>query len=765
MNIIHRIVFNSATGHWTVASERVKARTKGGLQKKSVALALACSFGLLALATSTHAAQVTQNSLDFTDPSTGTTSSVIRLSYDPATLVANTGTMYAYSQAWGPTSQANGMYALAIGDQSRASGNFSTAVGSNTLAANESIAVGSNAAAIGTEAVAIGVNATAASDYAIAMGYLASARGSSSLALGQWATTPGTAAIAMGMLASASGDSGVAIGNRAFSSGAESLALGASANATGDYSTALSGQSTALGLGSVAVGQYAQANNDYDVALGMYSKTDAAVATGTMTVAGHTYNLAGNTPKGTVSVGYQGFERTITNVAAGRVDASSTDAINGSQLYATNQAVDDLATVVNNINTGGGTANVKYFHANSSLADSMAIGDNTVAIGPQATSSGTNSVAIGSAAVASADNSVALGAGSTTNAPVKGTAGTTIAGDAYAFAGTSPSGTVSVGSSGQERTVTNVAAGEVSSNSTDAVNGSQLNATNQSVNKLDTRLTKVENTVQNITQINDGKAGMFQTSTDSTVQPSATGANSAAGGSGASASGNGSLAVGNGAQATADNSVALGNGAQATADNSVALGNGSVADRANTVSVGTAGNDRQVTNVADGTQATDAVNVGQLQAAQAGGVRYDVNADGSVNYNSVTMNAGGSATSIHNVAAGTATTDAVNVGQLRDAVNNSQNWAKGYTDQKVNQMGKRAAAGTASAMAMAGLPQAFQPSQTFAAAAISGYGSQASLAVGLSSISKSGRYIVKLSGATNTSGDVGVTIGAGMSLW
>src|SRR3546814_9817733 len=104
-------------------------------------------------------------------------------------------------------------------------------------------------------------------------------------------------------------------------------------------------------------------------------------------------------------------------------------------------------------------------------------------------------------------------------------------------------------------------------------------------------------------------------------------------------------------------------------DNSVALGNGSVADRANTVSVGAAGQERQIVNVAAGTSDTDAVNVAQLNKATASAVHYDVNSDGSINYNSVSFgdpSGTGGPVSLHKVAAGTAPTDAVNVEPLKD---------------------------------------------------------------------------------------------------
>ena len=133
-----------------------------------------------------------------------------------------------------------------------------------------------------------------------------------------------------------------------------------------------------------------------------------------------------------------------------------------SQLNTTNANVTNLDGRVTTIYDTG----TKYFHANSTGTDSQAIG--------------TDSVAIGQNAVATADGSVALGLNSTAGAAVA-TAGTTIRGTSYNFAGAAPVATVSVGALGAERQITNVAAGQLNAGSTDAVNGSQLFATNQAV--------------------------------------------------------------------------------------------------------------------------------------------------------------------------------------------------------------------------------------------------------------------------------------------
>jgi hypothetical protein len=182
----------------------------------------------------------------------------------------------------------------------------------------------------------------------------------------------------------------------------------------------------------------------------------------------------------------------------------------------------------------------------------------------------------------------------------------------------------------------------------------------------------------------------------------------------ASSASNGT-AVGSGSSVNAASGTAVGQGASvaSTATNSVALGAGSVATQANSVSVGSAGNERTITNVAAGVNATDAVNVGQLQGAQ--------------------------------------------------------NWAQSYTDQKVNQLnsritsvGRHADAGTAGAIAMTNIPQAYQPNQSSVGAGIGAFNGQAAVAVGMSTITPSGRWVLKGSLTGNSQGDVGIGFGASM---
>ncbi|MBK3844213.1 hemagglutinin [Paraburkholderia aspalathi] len=764
----------------------------------------------------------------------------------------------------------------------------SIAIGPNASVgpnASNSVALGSGAASTGTNSVALGANSSdGGRNNVVSVGAAGADRQVINVAAGTQSTDAANMGQLNGTLAGLGGGAGVdpvtgAVTAPSYTvynpNGTTSTVNNVGAalddiNSTGIkyfHADSTAPDSQALGTDSVAIGPNAVANNAGDVALGSGSTTAPAVGTASTTINGTTYNFAGTTPTSTVSVGAPGAERTITNVAAGRVSGTSTDAVNGSQLYATNQAIGAVGTAVNGLgnstasNLGGGStynpttgtlsapsynvygspqnnvgaavaalqnnAPVQYStagapttglgangtptsndvtlvgpvagspvtlhnvaagvaptdavnvsqldNATNAVAskwitgnpttytaptatgtDSTAVGSgaastgtNSVALGtnssdggrnnvvsvgaagadrqvinvaagtqstdaanmgqlngtlaglgggagvdpvtgavtapsytvynPNGTTStvnnvgaalddinstgikyfhadstapdsqalGTDSVAIGPNAVANNAGDVALGSGSTT-APAVGTASTTINGTTYNFAGTTPTSTVSVGAPGAERTITNVAAGRVSGTSTDAVNGSQLNALEQA---LDAATNKIDN-LGNSTASNLGGGSTYNPATGTVGSPTynvgnnpasnvagalssstgggsneyfhanstlpdsqATGKQAIAVGGHAQASGANSVAIGANAVASGSNSNALGANATASASNSTALGAGSVADRANSVSIGSVGNERQMTNVAAGTQGTDAVNLNQLNSA------------------------------------------------------------------------------------------------------------------------------------------------------
>ncbi|WER49886.1 YadA-like family protein [Cupriavidus sp. WKF15] len=665
------------------------------------------------------------------------------------------------------------------------------------------------------------------------------------------------------------------------------------AHAQGVGSSALGYNAVALGGDALALGRNAVAANDNDVALGAGSVTQAAVGTAGTTIAGKDYTFAGTAPASTVSVGDIGAERTITNVAAGRIGATSTDAINGSQLYATNEAIEaldqgavkydrfadgtvnynsvtmggetydtvtktggtritnvargvadsdavnvsqlnevkaDVTSITNTVDNFAGDQSTTYTEENghgiryvrtndtglpqadayakgqASTAvgyNAQASGDSAVAMGRDSNAAGADAVAIGHNSVAANAGDVALGSGSVTAAAVA-TTDVTIAGKDYTFAGTAPTSTVSVGAAGAERTITNVAAGRISADSTDAVNGSQLYATNQAIEQIASNIstldqgavkydtnadgtvnynsvtmggdtynsvtkaggTKITNVARgvndsdavNMSQLNETNAvinnfagdqsteyteqngrGIRYVRTNDTGLPQAD----------AYAQGQGSTAVGYNATATGDSALALGRNAVASDANSVALGAGSVTaaavatasgvvggttyqfaggSAAGTVSVGSAGSERTVTNVAAGrisAGSTDAVNGSQLYATNQ---KVDENTQDIANLN---QQVGGNTQSINSL------------------------------NNRIDGVQRDANAGAASAMALAGLPQSVLPGKGMVALAGSTYSGQSALALGVSALSDSGKWVFKGGVTTNSRGNVGATIGAG----
>lgn len=717
--------------------------------------------------------------------------------------IRNGGTKYLRVNSTGTEALASGADSIAVGTNARATAANSIAVGAGSLADRaNSVSIGAAGAerqvtnlAAGTAATdAVNVGQLQASEQG-ALRYDLNGDGSvnyASATLGQTGTATTLRNLGPGQVSATSSEA--INGAQLFAANqavATHLGGGAAVNASGVLTAPTYSINNVAANGTVTKGSY----NDLGTAFDAVSNSLANVADQTDEIdklavkydvdgSGNVLNSVTLTGTGTGAV-------KITNVAAGSILAGSSDAITGDQLFSTNStianyfggttayngttnvwtapkfsissiatdgtftsgdynnvtaaftAVDGSLKVLNQriTNNSGGSA---YLAVNSTAAPATAAGAEAVAVGPQASAAGANSVAVGNGASASAGNSVALGAGSV--ASVGAQSGYT---GAYGQTGASNSaGEVSVGSTGSERKITHVADG---SDTYDATNVGQLkNGVNYAI---DESKKYTDQKIQNITNV----AGSFRANnTNNLADPSASGANSAAGGAGSTAAG--------------ANSTALGNGSQAQADNSVALGAGSVANRANTVSVGAAGAERQVVNVADGSQATDAVNVRQLQASQQGTIRYDTTVNGATNYNSVTLGSTNSGpTTVRNVAAGTAGTDAVNVDQLKSGMAQTLDWSKAYTDERMGgferdlrKTDNRASAGIASAMATAALPQPSEAGRSMASVAAGSYNGESGVAVGISGVSEGGRWIYKFSGSTNSRGEAGVAVGAGI---
>ena len=257
---------------------------------------------------------------------------------------------------------------FALGNNSRAGYNDADqlvgkdndqAFGTNARAwGGSSMAFGNDAKAGGGGAISMGNGSQSRADWAVAIGNGARAFKQGSSALGTNSTTNGSHSTALGWASTANGYADIAAGEGSVASGGNSLALGVnSSTSTGaEGSVALGLSSKAEKTNSMALGVSANAGHERSVALGANSKTDNTVSTPNQYVNGLWFkNLAGGTADSTVSIGNDTVKRTITNVAAGRMNASSTDAINGSQLFGVANSLGNLATTTKNI-LGGNAA-------------------------------------------------------------------------------------------------------------------------------------------------------------------------------------------------------------------------------------------------------------------------------------------------------------------------------------------------------------------------------------------------------------------------
>lgn len=226
-----------------------------------------------------------------------------------------------HSHAYGGGNNVTGDQATAVGHYNLVKGHNATSIGyDNKVLSNEGTGVG--------ERVEVsGLNASA-------FGSLAKATAESALALGSGSQATADSAVAVGNDSVASQKSSVAVGQSSKADGVFGTALGDSSNALANGSVAISVDSQAKGINSMAMGRNALTTHDNSVALGADSVSKIEKPVNEATVQSITYSgFAGNTPVATVSVGSEGKERQLVNVGAGEISATSTDAINGSQLY------------------------------------------------------------------------------------------------------------------------------------------------------------------------------------------------------------------------------------------------------------------------------------------------------------------------------------------------------------------------------------------------------------------------------------------------
>lgn len=502
MNKIFKIIWNKTTQSFVVTSELAKGAVKASSnseQRVTNETRLSSLFKLSAFALSLSAVMMPAQAVDLSDP-------LIKITTGPGNVFTG---------------------------EADAGGGSNIAIGNNATVANgkpkgRNIAIGSGAyvsAEYSEESIAIGSSGKhptvqrteVRGDQSIAIGANTLAKGNSSIVIGNddvdkvnggkysgdevvyeyTFNEDGTVATKKQIRLDSFANRGLIYkkltgeslnGYSSATSGEGAVAIGVKTQALGDFSTALGTNATATKFGTLALGTGANANITNAVAIGMASATDKeGIAYKGKEILGNTYTWAGGAsvdPGDVVSVGKKQFERQIINLAPGDVSADSTDAINGSQLYSAIQQIEKMRYF--SVNSTIGVKDDATEENPTNSINKGAKGENSIAIGPNAhtTNTSTASIAIGLGSNATAANAVALGhnsvAGSNTfndssdHATFKVDDGTDTNVTFQAGLANNSLGAVSVGKEGFERQIQNVAAGRLSSTSTDAVNGSQL---------------------------------------------------------------------------------------------------------------------------------------------------------------------------------------------------------------------------------------------------------------------------------------------------
>ncbi|PLA40438.1 hypothetical protein CYK00_05720, partial [Neisseria sicca] len=389
------------------------------------------------------------------------------------------------SVAVGRQAQALNLNAVSVGNESKAKGEDTVAIGTSADAVqNRAMAIGKGAVANGADTIAFGAATKADQRYAIAIGSGNNAWKTDSIALGRAANADGAASLALGLNSHTRLDNAIALGNGANADHSNSIAIGKSSHAAASAGVAIGNDAQALKYSSVVIGDQAQSNNSRSVVIGYHaSATNPAKPAS----AEEDYNQ-------TVAIGAYANAWGDQSTAIG----NNVDAIGNSSIAI---GADDWDTVAAKTVEGTGGKTVKevykdytgdvmetgsYTHTTSSEA-AVAIGTKSQAIGQLSTAFGTGTIAEGVAsaafgmgAKATKGNSVAIGAGSTTTTDAIEVNEATVNNLKYSgFAGgnsVNPGDQVSFGSKNYERQLKNVAPGEISNTSTDAINGSQLYA-------------------------------------------------------------------------------------------------------------------------------------------------------------------------------------------------------------------------------------------------------------------------------------------------
>ena len=297
---------------------------------------------------------------------------------------ANSAAVFGYQN------QTNANNTLTFGENNITNGTNAFAGGNNSKAeGRNTFAFGSYAEALTEYTYAIGSQARTSAYNTIAVGNGAYAGGESTIVIGRTNTVNGKNSVVIGAnnMQVDGGQSTVLGYNNRVDNSQEQTILGANSQTAGQGATVIGTHSKATAIDALAIGNNTIADKSNSVALGTNSVTDEAVATRQAVVNGVTHVFAGDSPQSVVSVGSKGragyggvqyYTRQITNVAAGQVDPSSTDAINGSQLYAAYDEINSNGVAIQNL---ANTTSQQFAEVNNTItAQNTRIDDNTAAI-------------------------------------------------------------------------------------------------------------------------------------------------------------------------------------------------------------------------------------------------------------------------------------------------------------------------------------------------------------------------------------------------
>ena len=387
------------------------------------------------------------------------------------------------SVAVGRQAQALNLNAVSVGNESKAKGEDTVAIGTSADAVqNRAMAIGKGAVANGADTIAFGAATKADQRYAIAIGSGNNAWKEDSVALGRAANANGAASLALGLSSHTREANAIALGNNANADDTNSIAIGTNSKAAQAAAVAIGNNATALKYSSIVIGEEAKSNNSRSVVIGYYaSATNPAMSASNQdtnqTVAIGAYANAWGDQS--TAIGNNVDAKGNSSIAIG---ADDWDTVAVKTVEGTGKTVKEVYQDY----TGDVMETGSYTHTTSSEA-AVAIGTKSQAIGQLSTAFGTGTIAEGVAsaafgmgAKATQGNSVAIGAGSTTASGAIGVNEATVNNLKYSgFAGgnnVNPGDQVSFGSKNYERQLKNVAPGEISNTSTDAINGSQLYA-------------------------------------------------------------------------------------------------------------------------------------------------------------------------------------------------------------------------------------------------------------------------------------------------